>query len=260
MAEENGNQEVEPEQIDAPEQTETASESQEKQPERTFTQQELDEVVQKRIAKEQRKFERQMAQYEAQLAKSSEAELTQPDKPIRREDFDDYEAYLEAKTERKVEERLRKEEMERRKEAAEFSRTYEQRQFNDKLGRMVDVGKGKYEDFNTVVSKADVPLNSAMAEAIVEAENGADLAYYLAKNPDEARRISELSGTLSAIEIGKLSVSLNGEAKPKRASSAPAPITPSKGRTPANSSQPQDSDDIDTWMRKERERVRNARR
>lgn len=263
MAEENtgSEQEVEPVEIDAPAQEETAAEQQEKQPERTFSQKELDEIVQKRIAKEQRKYEKLTAHYEAELAKASNAELKEQDKPIRREDFDDYEAYLEAKMQKSVELKLKEAEKERRANSAKFTAEQRQKEFNSKLESVLTSGRSKYSDFQEVVSGAtDVPVSPTVAEAIVEADNGADIMYYLSKNPEVAEKLSEMSATLAAIEIGKLAVSLEAEAKPKKASSAPAPITPSTGRTPSNSTLPNDKDDIEAWMRKERERERARNR
>lgn len=263
MAEENtaAEQEVVPEQNDAPEQEGTATEPQEKQPERTFSQKELDEIVQKRLAKEQRKYEKLTAHYEAELAKASNAELKVEDKPIRREDFDDYEAYLEAKNLRLVENRLKEAEKERRANSAKFTAEQQQREFNSKLESVLTTGRSKYSDFNAVVEGAtDVPMSKTVVEAIVEADNGADLVYYFAKNPEVAEKLSEMSATLAAIEIGKLAASLEAQAKPKKASSAPAPITPATGKTPSNSTLPSDADDIETWMRKEKERERARNR
>ena len=66
-------------------------------------------------------------------------------------------------------------------------------------------------------------ITDAMAAVISESENGALLAYHLAKNPDKARSISRLSPIAAARELGMIEATLS--TKPmKRISQAPQPV------------------------------------
>lgn len=93
---------------------------------------------------------------------------------------------------------------------------------------VTDKAAEKYEDFDTVVG--DIKPTSPWTIAIMQAENAADVAYYLGKNLQEADRIVSLNPVAQVYEIGKLSAKLLS-APPviKPASKAPAPITPLSG-------------------------------
>jgi hypothetical protein len=108
---------------------------------------------------------------------------------------------------------------------------------------------GKYDDFDEIVGDIK-PMNPLMV-AIMDAENGEDVAYYLGKNPGEFKRIAALNQIGQIREIGKLEAKLLAEPpKPKTPSKAPAPISPLGGKSSASSSEPSDTDDIETWMKK----------
>lgn len=251
---------VEPDKVDAPADEGTAPE-QETKPEKTFTQKDLDELIQKRIAKEQRKYAKTIEQLESELEKTKHApELP---KPVRRDDFDDFEKYIEAKAEAKVQEELAKAAAKRQQEAAEYVQTTRQQEFTDSVEAMKAAGRSKYSDFDGVIEAAEVPLSSAMANAIIEADNGHDLAYHFAKHPEEAARIYSISSpTAAAIAIGKLSVKLEGEKGTKRVSSAPAPIKPVDSSSVAIDSSIPDAkkDSVEDWMRKREEHLSKQRR
>lgn len=251
--------EVEPEQIDAPAQDGTATEPQETKPEKTFTQRELDELIQKRLAKEQRKVEKQLAFYEAEIAKAKQPP-PEAAKPIRREDFDDYETYIEARAVHAAKAERAREDSERIQQAAKWSQDTQQKEFDARVAQIEEAGTAKYPDFKDALQN-EIPLNNAMAHAVVEADNGEDLVYYLLKNPKEAERISTLSPVQTAIAIGRLSRDIeSGATKLKKVSSAPAPIEPVGTKAVKTSSLPLDTDDVDTWMRKERERMKSSRK
>ena len=88
----------EPEATAAPETAETTPEEQ--QPSKTFTQDELDAIVGKRLAREQRKWGREQAQ---RLAESRVKSATPPADP---NDFETAHQYAEALAEQKAQELL----------------------------------------------------------------------------------------------------------------------------------------------------------
>ena len=119
-------------------------------------------------------------------------------------------------------------------------------------------GEEKYEDFNKVVGKLDprIPMNVA----IMQAENGEDVAHYLGKHQKEAERIIRLDPVSQIREIGKLEAKLLAEpAKPKTPSKAPAPITPLTGAAPIASDLPSENDDTAAWIKKRQRQVHGKR-
>ena len=118
----------EPEATAAPEPVETPTEAlPEEKPAKSFSQEELDAMVGKRLARERRKWEREQA-LKAQPATSAPAEL-----PSKMEDPD---AYAEALAERKATELLAKREAEREMQA--IREAYHDRE---------EAARDKYEDF-----------------------------------------------------------------------------------------------------------------
>ena len=121
-------------------------------------------------------------------------------------------------------------------------------------GRVAEA-ESKYDDFDEKVG--DLKPNSALTIAIMESENGPDIAHYLADHLDEAQAIAQLPALAQIRAIGRLEAKLlAAPAKPKTPSKAPAPISPVNGGSGATNEMPSDKDDINTWMRKENERMR----
>jgi len=187
---------------------------------KTFTQEELDAAIGKRLAREQRKWEREQA------AKFAETQAKQAPKEVPPADqFESPEAYAEALAVRKAEELL-----------AERDR---QRQHADALNRyheQEEKARERYDDFEQVAYNPTLKITSVMAETIQNSDVGPDIAYYLGVNTKEAERISQLSPFLQAKEIGRIEAKLGSEPPAKRTTSAPAPITPVTSRALGNPS------------------------
>jgi len=199
---------------------ETSSENSEATP-KTFTQAELDAIVQKRAAKEARKAEARYAALEAQIS-----ELKQP-KPVetktesapKREDFQSYEDYVEARAdwraEQKVNKRFEEFESKSAKKETETKQAQAQREFQKRVDAVVELGQKTYPDFDAVINEAAedgvIPLKGALFEAIMDSEMGEKLAYYLAKHPAEAERIQKLTVYGQLRELGKLEDKLSAK-------------------------------------------------
>lgn len=175
---------------------------------KTFTQEELDAIVGKRLAREQRKWEREQ---------SRKAPPASELPPV--DQFESVDAYAEALAERKAEELLAKREAERQR--MDLVEAYHDRE---------EDARSKYEDFEQVAYNPKLPITSVMAETIQMSEVGPDLAYYLGSNPREAERISKLTPYSQAKEIGKLEAKIASEPVLKKTTSAPPPIAPISGR------------------------------
>lgn len=94
--------------------------------------------------------------------------------------------------------------------------------FNENAVKMRD----KYPDFDKVISE---PLFTPdMSSEIMGSDYGAEIGYFLAKNPAEALRLSKLSLRGIAKEIGKLEYKFT-QAMSKLTTSAPETLTPVRG-------------------------------
>jgi signal recognition particle GTPase len=230
----------------------------EQQPPKTFTQQELDDILEKRLAKERRKREELKRRLEVteELALRSRPK-EEPAKPAvdgepKRDDFESYEAYIEARADWRADRRWEEKEAKKRDEEAKTRTQAEQQKLEQSFREKARSAAKELEDFEDVMEGSDAPMTQQMAEAILTSDLGPKLAYHLAKNPEEAKRIAALPAARQAAEIGKLEGSLEAESKPKpkpEPSKAPEPIEPVGARS-ASSERPSDKDDIDTWHKK----------
>ena len=188
--------------VQAPEVTEAAT--------KTFSQEELDAAIGKRLAREQRKWERERAQQAPQA----------PQVPVTPEQFESNEAYVEALAEQRAEQKLA--EREQRKQQTEILNAY-----HDKEEEI----RAKYDDFEQVAYNPNLPITTVMAQTIQASDIGPEVAYHLGANPKEAERISRLSPILQAKEIGKIEAQLAANPPVKKTSNAPAPISPVSARS-----------------------------
>jgi hypothetical protein len=175
---------------------------------KTFTQEELDAAIGKRLAREQRKWERMQAQ-KAAVAPAPVADVP----PL--ENFESPEAYADALATRKAQELIQKQTAERQQ--AEILESYHERE---------EEARTKYDDFEQVAYNRNLPVTDVMAQTIQASEIGPDVIYYLGSNPKEADRISKLAPFLQAKEIGRIEAKLVDSPPAKKTSSAPAPIAP----------------------------------
>lgn len=233
----------EPEATAAPE---TAVESpEEQQPTKSFSQEELDAIVSKRLAREQRKWEREQAQRLAeQQAKPPVAPPADPN------DFESAHQYAEALAEQKAREMLAQREAARQQ--AEIIEAYRDRE---------EEVREKYEDFEQVAYNPNLPVSDVMAQAIQASDIGPEVIYFLGSNPKEAGRIFHLPPVLQAKEIGKIEAKLVDNPPVKKTSTAPAPLAPVTA-TRSNSGPRRDTTDprsikemsTSEWIEAERQR------
>jgi len=186
---------------------------------KTFSQEELDAAIGKRLAREQRKWEREQAQRQAETQIVKAAPTATVDQ------FESPEAYAEALAYSKAEELLTKREAAKQQSAVLES--YQERE---------ESAREKYSDFEQVAYNPKLPITNVMAETIQSSDIGAELAYYLGSNPKEADRISRMAPYAQAKEIGKIEAKLSDNPPVKKSTSAPAPISPVTARVSGNPS------------------------
>lgn len=198
----------EPEATAAPESVDTTPEEQ--QQTKSFTQEELDAIVSKRLAREQRKWEREQAQ---RLAEQQARQPVAP--PPAPDDFENAQHYAEALAEQRARELL-----------AQREAAAQQAALLDSYKDREEEARDRYEDFEQVAYNPNLPVTDIMAQAIQASDIGPEVIYWLGSNPKEAGRISRLPPVLQAKEIGKIEAKLVSDPPTKRTSSAPAPLAP----------------------------------
>jgi hypothetical protein len=213
-------------------------------PPKTFTQEELDAIVSKRLAREQRKWER-----EQRINQPVAAPTVVDVPPI--DQFPTPEAYADALADKKAEEKLAQ-----REAARQDAETLEQ--YNERE----EEARGKYDDFEQVAYNPALKITAVMAQTIRASEVGPEVAYHLGTNPKEAERISRLAPFLQAKEIGRIEAKLVSDPPVKKTSSAPPPIAPVSPRsqsTPSfDTTDPRSVKSMSTseWIAADRERQR----
>lgn len=238
---------------------------------KTFTQQELDAIVEKRVARAKRSQDRDLdSVVEAKVAAKLAA--IQPPKPTadeapKRENFESYEDYIRADARYVAKEELKAGREAQTNAEQEKHKQEREKTITDRYSSAVEKAATQYEDFEdnfTSLLRMSIPTEVAvqMREAIAESDQAPELLHYLATNPQDAQRIAKLSPTRAAAEIGKLETKLQPApvpAKPASVSRAPAPIEPLAGGVSAVSDKaPDDPDEYKRWH-DERERAKRKR-
>lgn len=141
------------------------------------------------------------------------------------EQYQSIEEYLDALADFKAAQKADKVFKEREASERMTQQQREQAKLHDGYAKQTEQARQSYEDFDDVVENPDLPITQAMAEAIMRSQNGADVAYYLGKNPTEAARLANLDPFSAAVEIGRIAATVV-RPQPRKATSAPPPIQP----------------------------------
>lgn len=237
----------EPETTTEPETEEVEQESEEveveaeKPAEKTFTQEELEAEIGKRLARERRKFEREQAA-------QADAGPLKIESKLDPESFATTEDYIDALAEERAEAKI-----------AHREKSKSVNEIEEKYQSQIDAAEDKYPDY-VQVAHTHKFMSAEMAAAIKSSDIAVDLAYHLGTNLKEAERIFKLSPMLQVKELGKLEAKLES-APPvvKKPSSAPAPIKPVQGtktNTPTyDTTDPRSSSmSASEWIAKDRAR------
>lgn len=204
--------------VTAPEVTATSESAQNEQPAKTFSQEEVDALVAKRLAKEQRKWERKLQQPATPAVSSVPREVPPADQ------FESVEAYAQALAEKRAAELVQQREAHQ-----------QQTQVLESHRDREETAREKYDDYEDVVYNPKLAITPIMAQTIQASDMGPDVAYYLGTNPKEAERIARLPAIAQAKEIGRLEAKIASSPPVKKTTSAPTPISPVSARTTSTS-------------------------
>lgn len=204
-------------------------------PPKTFSQEELERIVLKERAKAERRasreaYDRAMADAEQKFRQppaQSQPDTRSPHSPADGEPspqgFADYAAYVKALTAWQIGEALKQT---RQKEQEHRVAAQASQQAQEVMAKLAP-GAEKYEDFEEVALREDLPVTQNMAATILDlGAPGHDVLYFLGSNPKEAARIAALPAPQQVREIDKLAAKLTEPAKP---TTAPQPVSPLAG-------------------------------
>jgi len=187
----------------------------------------------------ERKLAEKRAEEAERRAKELEAKVTPPVKEpeLKAPDIKDFtndqgqvdwDKYTDAKADYRAELKWREKEAERAKEQEAAQKVAADAQWRARL----QVAETKYPDFLKVVGAADMFVPNAVLQYITESDHGADLTYYLAKHPEEAKEIAKLSPTKAVARVGKLESQFEKPTKPAETAAAAPAKAPERGGAP----------------------------
>jgi hypothetical protein len=162
----------------------------------------------------------------AQQGKAQPSAQAAPEKPSP-DKYDNYADFVEALADWKADQKVKSAFAER---SAQTAQQTVQETFSGRVTEFVKTAP----DYVDVVGNSDVPVANHVAEHIMDSDVGPQLAYHLAKNPDQALRLNAMSPTAAAREIGRIEATL---AKPQSAGTPPPPAKKlTEAPAPANTS------------------------
>ncbi|KKN66896.1 hypothetical protein LCGC14_0466710 [marine sediment metagenome] len=202
-----------------------------------------------RLTAEKRSLEDQVHNLRGQIEAGTKDETAvgEAKKPLA-EDFETTEEFIEAMSDFKADERFKKNQA----EEAQKAEQQEQQEVFEAFGERQDKARAAHEDYDEVVGGGNLQIPQSALLAIIELDNGPEVAYHLAKNPELPKKLMDLSPLKAVAEIGRLSAILatpvqeaanppalrtpeqeagKPPAPKKPASGAPPPITPVGGST-----------------------------
>lgn len=214
--------------------TEDASTSQDA-PKSKGVQKRIDELTRdkyeaRRYAEQQIEINKQLLSQLQSLQQPKQPEpqeSIQPNTPPDQSQFQTYEDYVMALSEWKAEQTVARQieayqkqqaEIINQRQAAVDAET-QNRTFMEKTAQVAT----KYPDFVQVVSNPQLPITQSVIKYMNAAENTADIAYYLGKNPEIAMAIAQKSPDAQEIIIRQLDINMRAQAKTTK---APDPINP----------------------------------
>lgn len=225
-------------------------------PERTFSQVELDEIVERRLAKERKK----RSEVETRLRVTEELALKGREKPAdlpappaegepTREKYASYEEFIEARADWRADQKIEKKFQEREAKDRDSRAQSEQEKQREAFRKSMKESAKDIEDFDDVIGdiKGDDPVAQLSATAIEAAEAPGKMLYHLKKNPEEAERIASLPPGKQAREIVRLEEKL--AKPPAKPSKAPEPIAPIGGKTTPADEMPDAAKEPDKWLK-----------
>jgi hypothetical protein len=162
------------------------------------------------------------------------------------EDFASFDDFQEALIDYKADQKW---EAKQREAVEKQTKTVQQRyeaELRSKFLESADKARDKYDDFDEVISSPTLKVTQQVAMLVGETDDPGEVSYYLARNPDEAKRLNSLPPARAAVELGKIEAKI--ASKPVSVTKAPPP--PSTARGKSGVSKPNNAYTADEWYAK----------
>lgn len=170
------------------------------------------------LTRKARDAERRASYFEGLATQPAQNPADDAAKPAA-DQFEDYGEFVEALTDWKVAQTTKTLAQDAAKGVVQHER---QANYQERLAET----KATITDFDEVMAKAaDMQVADYVADAVQDSERGPEIFYHLAQHPEVTARLNGLPPLRAAMEIGKLEAQLSAPVA-RRASQAPAPITP----------------------------------
>lgn len=172
-------------------------------------------------------------------------------------EFKSVDEYLEAKTEWLVNQKLTLRQQHEEMQAVQEERKEIFNAYNQKVAEL----EAEHDDFAEVVGRSDIQIPESVRLAVLEMENGPQVAYYLGQHPEECDKLCEMTPFRAVVEIGKIADKLEVPAStaPKNKTMPPPPIRPVGGNA-SPSSIPLDKLSPEEYIRVRNQQEREKRR
>jgi len=174
--------------------------------------------------------ERKAAELEARVLslQANAQPIAESAKPMRSQYATD-DDYIEALSDYKAKQAIR----EREEQQAKARADAEQAEVAEAWSKRQEAAMKRLPDYADVIGKSEVNIPAHIHQALLESEQGPDIAYYLASYPDEAKRIVQMKPLaaikrIAALERDLMELEAEPEDKPTpkvvEKSKAPPPI------------------------------------
>ncbi len=143
------------------------------------------------------------------------------------DDFETHADYVDALADWKVEQKLK--ERDQREQETRVKTEYQKR--TDSFRTQVKTFQETHDDFADVIEAVDdIPMSPIVQDIFLEAENGPELMYELAKDRKNYERICRMNAKDAAFAMGQFTARIAKQTEAKKPevkkSNAPAPINP----------------------------------
>ena len=191
---------------------------------------------------------------ERQARAEYERKLQQPQPQPAQQEYSSYEEFVAAQARQAALDAVREQSEQQQKQQAEQKQRETHRQLVTDFLSSANQLAAEVNDFEDVAGSVQVG-GTAVGQALLMSDRGAQLSYYLGANPQELMRIEQASAgnpIVAARELTRLEAKAEALIKSRSKSSA-SPQGKPLGVSPAvNSSAPSDRDSVEDWIRKRR--------
>lgn len=203
-------------------------------------------VFQAREAERREAYWRGIAEAKGGAPAPQGAKPEATDGPPKQEAFETYDEYLRALTRHEIR-------TEMAQERQKLTRDLEGRELQGGFEKRVAAVREKHADFDEVAFSNDHQVSETMRDAILNTQDGAEIAYWLGQHHEESNRIARLSPNHQILELGRISARLAAPKPappPRPASAAPTPITPVRAGGKAVEGVLRDDVSVEEWMKR----------